>query len=338
MAIARSWRTGVKPDGPFEARLSDVPALNRVFSDSFTERYRRDGLVGVRVPSLNPAIWRYAIEDADGGAMLWRDERDEIVAFNVVHCSGVEGWMGPLAVRPDAQGTGVGSRIVRAGVSWLEARQSSPIGLETMPRTMDNIGFYSRLGFIPGRLTITMTVDGLHGNHPPTLLGRMAARDREDAAAECRALVGSILPGYDFTRELLLTSELGLGDTVLFRERGALVGFALCHTTPLVEGRIRDETRVLKLVLARGSLLRDAVVGLGDYARRQGTRRAAFRAQTEYMEAYRSLVAFGAQVRWTDLRMTLEGHPEPRPAARGEQAGETLPESERGLVWSNWEI
>jgi GNAT superfamily N-acetyltransferase len=339
MAIARSWRTGQKPDGPYEARLSDVPALNRVFSDSFTERYRRDGLVGVRVPSLNPAIWRYAIEDADGGAMLWRDERDDILAFNVVHCSGREGWMGPLAVRPDAQGTGVGTRIVRAGVDWLEARNASPIGLETMPRTMDNIGFYSRIGFLPNRLTITMTIDALHGSHPPTLLGRMGSRDRDDAVAECRALLDGLLPGYDFTRELLLTNELGLGDTLLFRERGKLVGFGLCHTTPLVEGRIRDETRVLKLVLARGALLREAVTALADFARRHGTRRAAFRVQTGYVDAYRSLVAFGAQVRWTDLRMTLEGHPEERPGAAPASAdGDGTSDDERGLVWSNWEI
>jgi hypothetical protein len=203
---------------------------------------------------------------------------------------------------------------------------------------MDNIGFYSRLGFLPGRLTITMTVDALHGNHPPTLLGRMGARDRDDALGECRALVAAILPGYDYTRELRLTNELGLGDTLLFREKGALVGFALCHTTPLVEGRIRDETRVLKLVLARGSLLRDAVTGLGDFARRHGTRRAAFRVQTEYIESYRSLVAFGAQVRWTDLRMTLDGHPEPRPGFADGLAGDMTAESEHGLVWSNWEI
>ena len=334
MAIARSWRSGQRPDGPYQARLADVPALNRVFSDSFTERYRRDGLVGVRVPSLNPAIWRYAIEDADGGAMLWRDERDEIVAFNVVHCSGREGWMGPLAVRPDAQGTGVGTHIVQAGIDWLEQKSACPIGLETMPRTMDNIGFYSRLGFVPTRLTITMTVEALHGSHPPSLLGRLGSRARDDALGECRALVDELLPGYDFTRELLLTGELGLGDTVLFRERGKLVGFALCHTAPLVEGRIRDETRVLKLVLAHSAQLRDVVTALADFARRNGTRRAAFRAQTEYLDAYRTLIALGAQVRWTDLRMTLEGRSESRPTARDGASDE----EERGLVWSNWEI
>ena len=95
MATVRTWRAGHQADGPYPARLEDIGALNQVFSDAFTERYRRDGMVGVRVPFLNPSIWRYAIEDADGGALLWRDERDEIVAFNIVHRSGIEGWMGP---------------------------------------------------------------------------------------------------------------------------------------------------------------------------------------------------------------------------------------------------
>src|SRR5213076_773938 len=68
----------------------------------------RDGLVGVRVPHLNPQVWRYALLDAGPGAMLWRDEGGHVVAFNIAHRSGAEGWMGPLAVRPDRQGAGVG--------------------------------------------------------------------------------------------------------------------------------------------------------------------------------------------------------------------------------------
>jgi hypothetical protein len=193
-----------------------------------------------------------------------------------------------------------------------------------MPRTMDNIGFYSRLGFDPGRLTVTLTVDAAHGEYPPTLLGRLSAREQTAVVEECRALVDALLPGYDFTREILLTDELGLGDTVLFRAAGRIVGYALCHTAPLVEGRVREETRVLKLVLGPDADLRAAVIGLADFARRNGTRRAAFRAQTEYLEAYRAFIAMGAHIRWTDLRMTLTDHPEPK--------------AERGVVWSNWEI
>lgn len=324
MATARTWRASHLPTAPAPATVSDIPALNRVFSESFTERYRRDGLVGVRVPFLNPIIWRYAIEDAGGGALLWRDDRDEIAAFNIAHQSGCEGWMGPLAVKPEAQGRGLGKRVVHAGVEWLREGGASTIGLETMPRTMDNIGFYSALGFVPGRLTITVTLDAAHGEHPPTLLSRLSASARDDAMAECRAVVDGMLPGYDFTRELALTHDLEVGDTVLLRESGRLVGFALCHIVPLVEGRAREETRVLKLALSGDADLHAALIGLADYARRVGTRRVAFRAQTEYLDAYRMLIELGGRVRWTDLRMTLGDAPEPVTAD--------------GVVWSNWEI
>ena len=315
----------VAVEGPFPARLEEIPALNTVFSDAFTERYRRDGMVGVRVPHLNPQVWRYAIEDAAEGAMVWRDGRGTIAAFNMVHRSGLEGWMGPLAVRTEHQGGGTGKEIVERGIAWLTEQGARVIGLETMPRTMDNIGFYSGLGFAPGRLTITLTLDGALADRPPALLGRLSARDRDDALDEARALVQGIMPGYDFTREIELTDALSLGDTVLLRgSDDALVGYALCHTAPLVEGRSREELRVLKLVLDDERHMDTMVRGLCDLARRSGTRRVAFRVQGEYETLYRTLVAMGGRVRWTDLRMSLVGHAERRP--------------ERGVVLSNWEI
>ena len=101
------------PRGMRERTLtpSDIGPLNVLFSDAFSDRYRRDGLAGVRVPPLNPRIWRYAIEGAGAGAMCWMDVDDRLVAFNVAHQSGVEGWMGPLAVLPEWQGGGIGKRI-----------------------------------------------------------------------------------------------------------------------------------------------------------------------------------------------------------------------------------
>ncbi|MGH9422542.1 MAG: GNAT family N-acetyltransferase, partial [Thermoanaerobaculia bacterium] len=140
MAVARTWRQPRPPTGPHPIRDIDIPRLNEVFSEAFTDRYRRDGLAGVRVPHLNPAVWRFAIADAGRGAMLWRDERGAVVAFNVAHLSGTEAWMGPLAVHPDYQTHGLGKAMVGAGIEYLKAGGARVIGLETMPRTMDNIG------------------------------------------------------------------------------------------------------------------------------------------------------------------------------------------------------
>ncbi|MDE3151995.1 MAG: GNAT family N-acetyltransferase [Gemmatimonadota bacterium] len=324
MATSRSWKPGPQLEGPFPARLEDVPGLNQVFSDAFTERYRRDGMVGVRVPFLNPTVWRYAIEDAAGGALCWRASNGEIVAFNMVHRSGTEGWMGPLAVRQDFQGAGVGKEVVRRGVEWLKDAGAAVIGLETMPRTLDNIGFYSSQGFTPGRLTLTTTLEAEHGARPPRLFGRLPSAEKDHALAACRALLDGLLPGYDHTREIALTDDLALGDTALLHDGDELVGFALCHTVPLVEGRMREELRVLKLALADARYFEPMLATLRDFARRSGTRRVAIRMQGEYTAAYARLIALGGRVRWSDLRMTLAGYDEKVPP--------------RGLVLSNWEI
>lgn len=324
MAASRSWKPGPSLEGPFPATFDDVPGLNQVFSDAFTERYRRDGMVGVRVPFLNPAVWRYAIADADGGALCWRAGNGEIAAFNMVHRSGSEGWMGPLAVRQDFQGSGIGKEVVRRGVEWLKDAGSTVIGLETMPRTLDNIGFYSTQGFVPGRLTLTTTLEAAGTPSPPRLYGRLSSAEKERALEECRQLLDGLCPGYDHTREIALTDELALGDTLLLRDGQALVGFALCHTVPLVEGRVREELRVLKLALADQRYFEEMALTLRDFARRSGTRRVAIRIQGEYAEAYRQLIALGGRVRWSDLRMALAGYEERVP--------------ERGMVLSNWEI
>ncbi len=324
MATSRLWRNAKQFDGPHVARLEDIADLNEVFTEAFTERYRRDGMTGVRVPALNPSIWRYAIEDAGDGALCWRDENNRIVAFNMAHHSGTEGWMGPLCVRPDSQGMGAGKTIVQAGMSWLRRTGAKVIGLETMPRTMDNIGFYSSLGFVPGHLTVTLTLDAASTDHSPLLLSRISSLERERSMEACRVLTDRVMPGYDFTRELELTDRLALGDTVLIGSATAPTGFAVYHTAPLVEGRAREELRVLKLVLERRSDLPRMVGTLTDLARRVGTRRIAIRLQGDYTDAYRTLTSLGARVRWTDLRMSAYGWSEIPP--------------KDGMVLSNWEI
>jgi hypothetical protein len=178
---------------------------------------------------------------------------------------------------------------------------------------------------VPGPLTLTVTLESEAAERPPQLVGRLSARERDDAVAECRALAGGLIAGRDFTREIALTEELALGDTLLVRDAaGALAGFAICHSAPLVEGRVREELRVLKLAAASREAVPALAAAVCDFARRSGTRRAAFRVQGDYPWLYSDLLRRRGRVRWTDLRMTFEGHAEPAAAS--------------GAVLSNWEI
>lgn len=324
MALRAEPVGGVPLAGPSLIGASDIAPLNELFSSAFTERYRRDGLVGVRVPPLNPAIWRYAIEGAGSGAMLWRDPSGAIAAFNIAHASGTEGWMGPLAVREDAQGAGHGKMIVRAGIDHLVRAGCRTIGLETMPRTVDNIGFYSGLGFVPGPITVTLTIDAGPAPAQCELLSALAPTARDDAIAECAALTAFLAPGANYSREIGLTHDLAVGDTVLLRRAGAICAFALCHAAPLVDGRSREELRVLKLVACDLDAFTSLLRPLAAFARKAGTVRVALRMQGEHRAAYVAVIGAGGRVRWTDLRMTLNGYPQPACAS--------------GTVLTNWEI
>ena len=317
------WRPDRSVRGPDRPTLRDIESLNRVFADAFTDRYSRDGLVGVRVPHLNTLVWRYAIEDAGNGAMIWRDADGQMVAFNMVHQSGVEGWMGPLAVRPDRQGEGLGSTMVRLGIEWLKGQGATTIGLETMPRTVENIGFYSRIGLVPGPLTVTLVHDVPRRAGAAPELFSAAGPQLVRRLEECRRLTHELSPGVDFTRELTLTRDLGIGDTTLVREGGELVGFALWHSTPLAAGRAKDEVRVLKLVAASASAFDRLLDALHGTAAAERVSRLAIRCQTEFGDAYLRLIAAGYRVHWTDLRMILRGFPQ--------RLGQ-------GVALSNWEI
>jgi hypothetical protein len=81
---------------------------------------------------------------------------------------------------------------------------------------------------------------------------------------------------------------------------------------------------VLKLALADDAALDAMLRALCDFAKRSGTRRVALRVQGEYPAMYRTMIAAGGRVRWTDLRMALAGHEERK--------------GQRGVVLSNWEI
>jgi GNAT superfamily N-acetyltransferase len=325
MAFARNWRHAWVAETPERVSIREIPSLNGVFSEAFTERYRKDGMVGVRVPHLNPAVWKFAIADAEDGAMIWRNARDGIAAFNMVHLSGVEGWMGPLAVHPDCQAQGIGKMIVSSGVEWLKKHGAKVIGLETMPRTMDNVGFYSALGFAPGHLTVTVTLEAARGGLQAIGMAALNPHERELAIRQCLHLLEQLAPGYDYTREIVLTAQHQLGDTLFVRKGNEVQSFAICHSVPLVEGRATEEMRVLKMVAGTEADFDHLVTQLCAHARVKGSKRVAIRVQGQYSDVYRRLIARGARVRWTDLRMSLHDYAEARPA-------------NGGIVLSNWEI
>jgi hypothetical protein len=208
----------------------------------------------------------------------------------------------------------VGREIVTVGIQRLLDAGCRTIGLETMPRTMDNIGFYARLGFIPAHLTITVTLDaGAPGGPLPERLSAHPEGARSELLEVIRRCTEAVRPGVAYGREILGTLRHGVGDCLLLRDAAGDLA-----------GRVLEELRVLKLVVRTAAALPGLLERLGVAARQAGASRVAVRLQGAYPELLRHCVATGARVRWTDLRMTLAGYDEPTPTA--------------GIVLSNWEL
>jgi hypothetical protein len=156
------------------------------------------------------------------------------------------------------------------------------------------------------------------------LLSSRDANARAETIAAARSLVQELAPGADYSREMLLTAELGLGDTSLVEGRSGLDAVVLWHSAPLADSRSGEEMRVLKLAARSAKAYEAAISAAEAAAARTGIRRVTIRCQTRYAEAFRALVERGYRVRWTDLRMHAEGYPEAHPAS--------------GVLFSNWEI
>ena len=67
--------------------------------------------------------------------------------------------LGPLAVRPDSQGAGVGSALMHAVLAAAEALETPAVALLGSP------AYYSRFGFRPGRLAGVEAPEPAWGDH-----------------------------------------------------------------------------------------------------------------------------------------------------------------------------
>jgi putative acetyltransferase len=121
-------------------RPGDAPAIRAITLAAFEGKPYSDQTEAAIVDALRAA-----------GAMavsLVAEDRGEIVghvAFSAISIDGspVPGWfgVGPVSVRPDRQGNGIGSALMRAGIDRLKAAGAKGCVLEGDP------AYYRRFGF-----------------------------------------------------------------------------------------------------------------------------------------------------------------------------------------------
>jgi len=95
--------------------------------------------------------------EKDNNSSIVYEVDNKVVGYNFIHIWGSFAWFGPLGVAPEYQSKGIGKALISHTIRVLkEEYKVSTIGLNTMPESPYNVGFYMGLGFTPLKLTLTL--------------------------------------------------------------------------------------------------------------------------------------------------------------------------------------
>ncbi|HEY4128982.1 MAG TPA: GNAT family N-acetyltransferase [Gemmatimonadaceae bacterium] len=233
---------------------------------------------------------------------------DNVVGSNFVSTWGSFGFFGPLTVRPDLWNQRVAQRLLEPVIDTFEARGVTHAGLYTFSHSQKHVALYQKFGFWPRHLIAMLscaipdappTAD--HGSLADslTLFSGQPVAAQEDTLREARALTNTIYDGLDVSSEIRSVFAQHLGDTVLVRDEGGLVAFAVCHVgagTEAGSGACYVKFAAAKPGSRAAPEFARLVRACEDFAARRGVARLVVGMNTAREFAYRHLLAHGFRI------------------------------------------
>lgn len=224
---------------------------------------RSYGVRGRMSPRTDENVLSYLHSDPEG-AFVASDEFAGIIGTCFSHVWGTTGWVGPLSVLPSYQARGLGKELLKRSLGYLEDQGCVDIGLETMPENPTNLGMYFKAGLRPEALILVLAKKVEAGNideesDPKIIVERFSDSDvKEPMLKQMRRLSGALRIGLDHTKEVEITQQFSLGDTLVAIRKDKVVGFAVVHTVPR---RVNMSTASVR-VLAADQTVEEAVLGI----------------------------------------------------------------------------
>jgi GNAT superfamily N-acetyltransferase len=206
----------------------DLPAAQRIFRLAFGT------FLGVPDPSTfwTDRDYVYGRFGAEHVASFAAELDGELVGSNFVTQWGSVGFFGPLTLRPDRQGAGIGKALVEAVSEQLDDWGVRHAGLFTFAQSPLHLALYQKSGFHARFLTAIMLAPVQPGGTDIrwSRYSELAETDRRAAELACRELTEALYEGLDLGAEIRTATARSLGDTLLLWDgAGHLAGFAVCH-------------------------------------------------------------------------------------------------------------
>ncbi|MFW2489100.1 GNAT family N-acetyltransferase [Clostridium chromiireducens] len=199
---------------------------------------------------------------ASNNSSIVYEIHDKVVGFNFIHIWGDFGWVGPFGVHPEYQGRGIGRALINETIRILkEEYKVSTIGLNTMPESQYNVGFYMGLDFAPLKLSLGLKkeITSLEVKRYVSLNNINVneidiSNEKSYLIIEeyLKSLSDYICRNFDLTSELHLIREEAFGTIFTLESDEKICGIIICYTKA-VRG-ILSENLQIKLAVIDGKV------------------------------------------------------------------------------------
>lgn len=195
--------------------------------------------------------------EASNNSSIVYEENGKVIGFNFIHIWDSFAWFGPLGVHPEYKNKGIGKVLVKETIKILkEDYKVSTIGLNTMPESQYNVGFYMSLGFTPLKLSLSLKKQFDHLITPePVALKKYDVKEiniREEmnyleVKEDLNILSREIIDNFDLTSELQLIRNKDFGTILKLEENIKTRGIIICYTKSIRE--VHSKNLQIKLAI-----------------------------------------------------------------------------------------
>lgn len=217
-----------------QMELKDIKEIKEIDKKCFKIDFERttDSIRGYMEKSNNSSI----VYEMD----------NKVVGYNFIHIWGDFAWFGPLGVAPEYQSKGIGKELISHTIKILkEEYKVSTIGLNTMPESTYNVGFYMGFGFTPLKLSLNLKKQ-INESDSSKLYASKKYKVREiDINNEdnylivkdnLKSLSNKIINNFDLDSELHLIKNEAFGTIFTLEDCEKIYGVIICYTKPIREG------------------------------------------------------------------------------------------------------
>lgn len=188
--------------------------------------------------------------EAINNSSIVYEENGKVIGFNFIHIWGSFAWFGPLGVHPEYKNKGIGKVLVKETIKILkEDYKVSTIGLNTMPESQYNVGFYMSLGFTPLKLSLSLKkqLDHLITSEPIALkkydvkeINIIEEMNYLEVKEDLNIMSSKIIDNFDLTSELKLIKDKAFGTILKLEENNKTRGIIICYTKSIREGYLKN--------------------------------------------------------------------------------------------------